>query len=181
MKQISSNNKENGLLNMIRRTPAILCIFTTFLIIVVYSVSMTFIKNEDFIGSYYRVNIRPDIALEICGTAKGILDLKEDEVIICDIDSMIVDDDVIYGICGKGYFLMTLSNREVTYSAGPMSQYSANCLSSPMEYYKKKTMYIDVLGLIVLFLCFIFVIKGWYHKRNLQRWFLPWGFKGRRR
>ena len=50
---------------------AVISILIIILLIVIYSISMTFIKDEDFIGSYYSVNINEDIKLEICGTAAG--------------------------------------------------------------------------------------------------------------
>ena len=53
---------------------AVISILIIILLIVIYSISMTFIKDEDFIGSYYSVNINEDIKLEICGTAAGIID-----------------------------------------------------------------------------------------------------------
>ena len=132
------------------------------LLIVAYAVSMPIIKNEDFIGTYYSVNINPDIKLEICGTATRIIDRKKDETIISDIDSMTVVDDAIYGICKNEYYLLNLLSREVV--STPMLQYSTCNLLSPCEYYKKKTMYIDIVGLIILFVCIIFIIKiGCFH------------------
>ena len=77
---------------------------------------MTVIKNEDFIGSYYCVNINEDTRLEICGTAAGIIDKETDETIISYLDSLVVVDDVIYGLCKNKYFLLTLSNKKVVYS-----------------------------------------------------------------
>ena len=53
---------------------AIVSILIIYLLIVIYSISMTLIKDEDFIGSYYSVNINEDIKLEICGTAAEIID-----------------------------------------------------------------------------------------------------------
>jgi hypothetical protein len=53
---------------------AVISILIIILLIVIYSISMTFIKDEDFIGSYYSVNINEDIKLEICGTAAEIID-----------------------------------------------------------------------------------------------------------
>jgi hypothetical protein len=120
---------------------------------------MTLIKDEDFIGSYYSVNINKDIKLEICGKAAGIIDKETDETIISDLDSIVVVDDVIYGLCKNKYFLLTLSSKKVVYSTIPLSQYSSNALLSPMEYYREKTMYIDVIGLVVLCGCIIITIR----------------------
>ena len=53
---------------------AVISILIIILLIVICSISMTFIKDEDFIGSYYSVNINEDIKLEICGTAAEIID-----------------------------------------------------------------------------------------------------------
>lgn len=138
------------------------------LLVVVYPISMTLIKNEDFIGTYYCVNIKSDIIMEICGTATRIIDQKKDEAIISDVDSMIVVNDAIYGICKNKYFLLNLSNRSVVYNSIPMSQYSAYNLLSPMEYYEKETMYIDIAGLIVLLCSIFFVIKIASKKTNNQ-------------
>lgn len=125
---------------------------------------MKLIKNEDFIGSYYCVNIKSDIRMEICGTSTGIIDQKKDEAIISDIDSLIVVDDVIYGIRKNKYFLLNLANRKVVYSPIPILQYSTYGLLCPMEYYERKTRFIDTIGLIVLFCCIIFIIKiGLFH------------------
>ena len=129
------------------------------LLLVVYSASMKFIKNEDFIGSYYSVNIKQNIAIEICGTATRIIDHKDDETIISNIDSMIVVDDAIYGISKERYFLLALSNRKVVYCSNPMEQYSKYNLSSPMEFYREKTRYIDIIGRIILVGCIFFIIK----------------------
>jgi len=129
------------------------------LLVVVYPISMTLIKNEDFIGTYYCVSIKSDLIMEVCGTATGIIDQKTDEAIISDIDSMIVVNDAIYGICKNQYFLFNLSNRSVVYSSIPMPQYSTYGLLSPMEYYEKKTMYIDIVGLIVLLCSIFYIIK----------------------
>ena len=135
---------------------------------------MTLIKDEDFIGSYYSVNINEDIKLEICGTATRIIDKETDETIISDLDSLVVVDDALYGLCKNKYFLLTLSSKEVTYSTIPLSQYSANTLLSPMEYYREKTMYIDIIGLVVLCSCIIITIrKGLFHNlrcNRLQSW-----------
>ena len=120
---------------------------------------MKFIKNEDFIGSYYSVNIKQNITMEICGTATRITDKKNDETIISDIDSMIIVDDAIYGISKERYFLLAITNRKVVYSSIPMKQYSEYNLSSPMEFYKGKTRYIDIIGRIILFGCFFFIVK----------------------
>jgi len=54
---------------------------------------------------------------------------------------------------------MTLSSKKVVYSTIPLSQYSSNALLSPMEYYREKTMYIDVIGLVVLCGCIIITIR----------------------
>ena len=137
----------------------IACIFIIIVLIIVYSVSMTFIKGEDFIGSYYSINIESDILLEICGTSTAIIDKRSDEAIVCDVDSMITIDDAIYGISGNKYFLLTLLNGKVDYSSIAMSRYSKYTLLSPMEYYERKTKYIDIAGLIVLLCSITFVIK----------------------
>lgn len=133
--------------------------FLIVLLVIIYSVSMTFIKNEDFIGSYYSVNIRSDYKMEICGTTASIIDQKKDGTIISNIDSMIVTEDAIYGICKKKYFLLPLKNRKAVYSLTPMPQYSSYTLLSPMEYYEEKTNYIDIIGFVVLFCGIIFTIK----------------------
>ena len=138
---------------------AIVSILIIILLIVIYSISMTLIKDEDFIGTYYCVNINADTELEICGTAAGIIDKETDETIISDLDSLVVVDDALYGFCKNKYFLLTLSSKEVTYSTIPLSQYSANTLLSPMEYYREKTMYIDIIGLVVLCGCIIITIR----------------------
>lgn len=138
---------------------AIVSILIIYLLIVIYSISMKLIKDEDFIGTYYCVNINADTELEICGTATRIIDKETDETIISDLDSLLVVDDVLYGLCKNKYFLLTLSSKEVTYSTIPLSQYSSNALLSPMEYYREKTMYIDVIGLVVLCGCIIITIR----------------------
>ena len=138
---------------------AIVSILIIILLIVIYPISMTLIKDEDFIGSYYSVNINKDIKLEICGTAAGIIDKETDETIISYLDSLVVVDDVIYGLCKNKYFLLTLSSKKVVYSTIPLSQYSTNALLSPMEYYREKTMYIDNIGLVVLCVCIIITIR----------------------
>lgn len=137
----------------------VISVFIIFLLLVIYSIFMTYIKDEDFIGSYYSVNIKPDVLLEICGTSTGIIDQKEDIVIINSIDSMTVVDDVIYGISKNHFFLFTIPSRKVVYSSTPISHYSTFNLLSPIEYYKRKTMYIDIIGLVVLFCCIIITIK----------------------
>ena len=48
---------------------AIVSILIIYLLIVIYSISMKLIKDEDFIGTYYCVNINADTEFEICGTA----------------------------------------------------------------------------------------------------------------
>ena len=134
------------------------------LLIFVHAISMTLIKNEDFIGTYYSVNIKPDVIMETCGTCTRIIDQKENETIISDIDSMTVVDDAIYGICKNRYYLLNLLSREIVYSSTPMLQYSTCNLLSPWEYYQKKTMYIDIIGYIVLLCCIIVTIKiGFFH------------------
>ncbi len=138
---------------------AIVSILIIYLLIVIYSISMKLIKDEDFIGTYYCVNINADTELEICGTATRIIDKETDETIISDLDSLLVVDDVLYGLCKNKYFLLTLSSKEVTYSTIPLSQYSTNTLLSPMEYYREKTMYIDIIGLVVLCGCIIITIR----------------------
>lgn len=138
---------------------AIVSILIIYLLIVIYSISMKLIKDEDFIGTYYCVNINADTELEIYGTATRIIDKETDETIISDLDSLLVVDDVLYGLCKNKYFLLTLSSKEVTYSTIPLSQYSSNALLSPMEYYREKTMYIDVIGLVVLCGCIIITIR----------------------
>ena len=140
------------------------CTFAIILLIIVYSVSMKLIKDEDFIGTYYSVNIKSDIMLEICGTTTGIIDKTKDENIVSYVDSLTVTDDAIYGICKKKYFLLTLSDKKVVYSSTPMSQYAKCSLLSPMEYYEKKTKYLDLIGGIILLGCIIFIIKiGFFH------------------
>ncbi len=138
---------------------AIVSILIIYLLIVIYSISMKLIKDEDFIGTYYCVNINADTELEICGTATRIIDKETDETIISDLDSLLIVDDVLYGLCKNKYFLLTLSSKEVTYSTIPLSQYSTNTLLSPMEYYREKTMYIDIIGLVVLCGCIIITIR----------------------
>ena len=138
---------------------AIVSILIIYLLIVIYSISMKLIKDEDFIGTYYCVKINADTELEICGTATRIIDKETDETIISDLDSMVVVDDVIYGLCKNKYFLLTLPSKKVVYSTIPLSQYSANTLLSPMEDYSEKTMYIDIIGLVVLCGCIIITIR----------------------
>ena len=138
---------------------AIVSILIIILLIVIYPISMTLIKDEDFIGTYYCVNINADTELEICGTATRIIDKETDETIISDLDSLLVVDDVLYGLCKNIHFLLTLSSKKVVYSTTPLSQYSSNALLSPMEYYREKTMYIDVIGLVVLCGCIIITIR----------------------
>ena len=138
---------------------AIVSILIIYLLIVIYSISMKLIKDEDFIGTYYCVNINADTELEICGTATRIIDKETDETIISDLDSMVVVDDVIYGLCKNKYFLLTLPSKKVVYSTIPLLQYSANTLLSPIEYYREKTMYIDIIGLVVLCGCIIITIR----------------------
>ena len=137
----------------------IACIIILFLLIIIYPISITIIKNEDFIGTYYCVNINPNYALVICGTNTSIIDPHKNKSIIIDVDSMTIVDDGIYGICKNKYFLLTFSNNKVVYSSIPMLQYSECNLLSPMEYYDRKTNIIDSLGLIVLLICIIFVLK----------------------
>ena len=137
-------------------------IIILFLLIIFYAVSITIIKNEDFIGTYYCVNINPNYALEICGTETCIIDPHINKSIIIDVDSMTIVDDGIYGICKNKYFLLTFSNNKVVYSSIPMLQYSECNLLSPMEFYRRKTSYIDTLGLIVLLSCVIFVLKKFF-------------------
>lgn len=138
---------------------AIASILIIILLIVIYSISMTLIKNEDFIGTYYCVNINADTELEICGTATRIIDRNTDETIISDLDSIVVVDDAMYGLSNNNFFLLTLSNKNLTYSTTPLSQYSTHALLSPIEYYQKKTMCIDIIGLVVLCVCIIITIK----------------------
>lgn len=145
--------------NVMKTFRTVSSIVIIILLVVVYPISMTLIKNEDFIGTYYCVNIKSDIIMEICGTATGIIDQKKDEAIISDIDSLEVIGDVMYGFCKKDYFLMNLKNRNVIYSSTPMLQYSTCNLKSPMEYYENKTKYIDTIGFIVFICCIFIVIK----------------------
>ena len=155
---------------------AIVSILIIILLIVIYPISMTLIKDEDFIGTYYCVNINADTELEICGTATRIIDKETDETIISDLDSLLVVDDVLYGLCKNKYFLLTLSSKEVTYSTIPLSQYPTNTLLSPMEYYREKTMYIDIIGLVVLCGCIIITIrKGLFQNLRSNRlgWLAP--------
>lgn len=137
-------------------------IIILFLLIIFYAVSITIIKNEDFIGTYYCVNINPNYALEICGTETCIIDPHINKSIIIDVDSMTIVDDGIYGTCKNKYFLLTFSNNKVVYSSIPMLQHSECNLLSPMEFYRRKTSYIDTLGLIVLLSCVIFVLKKFF-------------------
>ena len=135
------------------------------LLIIVHAIIVTLIKNEDFIGSYYCVNIKPDFIVEICGTCTGIIDQKENETIISDIDSITVVDNGIYGICKNEYFLLNLTNRKVIYSSIPMLQYSTYNLLSPWEYYQKETKCTDIIAFIVLLCCIIFTIRiGFFRK-----------------
>jgi len=133
--------------------------FIVVILIVVYAIAMTLIKHEDFIGTYYSVNIKPDITLEICGTGRSIIDQLEDETFVNDVDSMTVTEDAVYGKSNNKYFLLTLSNKKVVYSSTPMLQYSTYELVSPLEYYQTKTRHIDVIGHIILLICIIATIK----------------------
>ena len=134
------------------------------LLIVVYSASIKLIKHEDFIGAYRRVSINPDIIMEFDGKYGHIIDQKKDEEIICYIDSVTVVDDAIYGIAQNKFFLLTISNKNVFYSSIPVSQYSTCRLLTPLEYYNRKTMHIDIVGLFVLLCCIILIIKiGFFH------------------
>lgn len=137
----------------------IISILAILLLIVIYSTTVTIIKNEDFIGSFYSVNISSDIRMEICGTTTGFIDQKKDEVILTDVDSMAVVDNAIYGFSNNKYFLLSLLTKRMVYSPAPLLQYSTYSLISPMEYYKRKTRYVDIIGLIVLFAGIIFTIK----------------------
>ena len=137
----------------------IICIFILFLSFVVYPISMKLVKHEDFIGSYYCINIESDIIMEICGTSTRILDQKENEAIISDIDSMVVVDGFIYGRCKNNYFSLNIANRKVVYSPIPILQYSTCSLLCPMEYYERMTRFTDIVGLILLFCCIIFIMK----------------------
>ena len=62
---------------------------------------MTLIKHEDFIGTYYSVNIKPDITLKVCGTASSITGETEDETFVNDVDSITVIEDAVYGKCNN--------------------------------------------------------------------------------
>lgn len=120
---------------------------------------MTFIKSEDFIGNYYRVEIKSGFGLEICGTSAGIINEKTEESIIGNIDSMVVVDDTVYGISNNSYFLLTLSDKKVLYSSIPIQRFSSYNLLRPIEYYKRNTLHIDIIGLIVLLCGIISIIK----------------------
>lgn len=134
------------------------------ILIVVYSASIKLIKHEDFIGAYRRVSINPDIIMEFDGKYGHIIDQKKDEEIICYIDSVTVVDDAIYGIAQNKFFLLTISNKNVFYSSIPVSQYSTCRLLTPLEYYNRKTMHIDIVGLFVLLCCIVLIIKiGFFH------------------
>ena len=130
-----------------------------FILIVIHAIAMTLIKHEDFIGTYYSVNIKPDVTLEVCGTARSLIDQMEDKVFVNDIDSMTVVEDAVYGKCNNKYFLLTISNKKVVYSSTPFLQYSTCELLSPLEYYQTKTRIIDIIGQIILLTCIIIAIK----------------------
>ena len=152
-----------------RISRVVISILMICLLIVIYPIFMTYIKDEDFIGTYYSVNIKPDIVLEICGTGRGIIDQNKDKVIISDLDSMIVVDDAIYGICNNKFFLFTISNGNVVYSSTPMSHFSTYKLLSPIEYYKKSTMYIDIICDVVLIVLIIFILRMGFKKQRITR------------
>ena len=130
-----------------------------FILIVIHAIAMTLIKHEDFIGTYYSVNIKPDITLKVCGTASSITGETEDETFVNDVDSITVIEDAVYGKCNNKYFLLTISNKKVVYSSTPMLLYSTYELASPSEYYQKKTRLIDIIGNIILLTCIIITIK----------------------
>ena len=44
-----------------RISRVVISILMICLLIVIYPIFMTYIKDEDFIGTYYSVNIKPDI------------------------------------------------------------------------------------------------------------------------
>ncbi|MCQ2255310.1 MAG: hypothetical protein MJZ29_07415 [Bacteroidaceae bacterium] len=119
---------------------------------------MTLIKNEDFIGTYNIAEVKSGIMLEINGSSTRLIDKKEDKTIVCGIDSINAGDDVIYGKCSNGYFLLTISDRKVIYSSIPMPQYFADILFTPREYYAEMTECIDNIGQILLIFCAIVVI-----------------------
>jgi len=133
--------------------------FIVYILIVIHAIAMTLIKHEDFIGTYYSVNIKPDITLKVCGTARSIIDQKEDKVFVNDVDSMTVVEDAVYGKCNNKYFLLTISDKKVVYSSTPMLQYSTYELVSPLEYYQTKTRLIDIIGHLILLTCIIITIK----------------------
>ena len=136
-----------------------------YILIVIHAIAMTLIKHEDFIGTYYSVDIKSDITLEICGTARSIIDKMEDRTFVNNVDSMSVVEDAVYGKCNNKYFLLTISDKKVVYSSIPMSQYSKYDLVSPLEYYQAKTRYIDIIGQIILLACIIITIKFGIYKR----------------
>ena len=57
-----------------------------------------------------------------------------------------------------------ISNKNVFYSSIPISRYSTCRLSTPLGYYNRKTMHIDIVGIVVLLCCIILIIKiGFFH------------------
>ena len=97
--------------------------------------------------------------MKVCGTARSIIDQKEDKVFVNDVDSMTVVEDAVYGKCNNKYFLLTISDKKVVYSSTPMLQYSTYELVSPLEYYQTKTRLIDIIGHLILLTCIIITIK----------------------
>ena len=79
----------------------VVILFIIILLIVAYSASIKLIKHEDFIGTYRRISINPDILMEFDGKYGHIIDQKKDEEIICYIDSVTVFDDAIVWNCTK--------------------------------------------------------------------------------
>lgn len=140
-------------------------IFVGFLLIVLlliaYSVAKVLYCGEDFIGTYYKVEIPKGYSLEINGMNANLIDCKDDEYLVDCIDSLCVENSIIYGISRNRYFLVNMEARTVTFKYHPIIEYQHNKMLTPLEYRNtqpSKMDIIDIIGIILFVVCVCFIL-----------------------
>ena len=142
-------------------------IFVSFLLIVLlliaYSVAKVLYCGEDFIGTYYKVEIPKGYSLEINGMNANLVDCKDGEYVVDCIDSLCVGKNFIYGISRNRYFLVNTQTRTVLLKCQPIINRQNTKMLTPLEYRNSQSDKIDIIDIVgvILFVCFVCFIINW--------------------
>lgn len=146
-----------------------ICLFITFILLILCTALCKIWEGEDWIGTYYGINLNEQYTLWT-GDAQGKDYSIQDNVAYEDmpsgIDSVQVVGNCVIGHCSKGYFLLDMTAQRLAYfAAKPIGKYWNNDLTliPSHAYYQQRTRKIDIICAL-LFLISTGMVWWWIAK-----------------